>query len=114
MSVFDRYLAVDWSAANGPVGGRDSIWIGEAVRTGKAVALSESRNPRTRAEAMALIEAALLEARGRGERVMLGFDFVFGYPAGAAAALTGKPGWQSLWRAFAERIEDDADNHSLS
>lgn len=112
MSVFDRYLAVDWSAANGPVGGRDSIWIGEAVRAGKAVALSESRNPRTRAEAMALIEATLLEARGRGERVMLGFDFVFGYPAGAAAALTGKPGWQSLWRAFAERIEDDADNHS--
>lgn len=112
MSAFERYLAVDWSAANGPVGGKDSIWIGEAVRTGKSVALSESRNPRTRAEAMALIEAALIEARGRGERVMVGFDFVFGYPAGAAEALTGTPGWESLWATLAARVEDGPDNRS--
>ena len=112
MSAFDRYLAVDWSAANGPVSGKDSIWIGEAMRTGLGVTLMPSRNPRTRAEAMSLIEQALLDARAKNERVMLGFDFVFGYPAGAAEALTGQPGWRSLWRALATRVEDAPDNRS--
>jgi precorrin-8X/cobalt-precorrin-8 methylmutase len=112
VGAFDRYLAVDWSAANGPVAGKDSIWIGEAVRTGQTVALSESRNPRTRAKAMALIEEALLEARRRGERVMVGFDFVFGYPAGAAEALTSTPGWEPLWQTLAARVEDGPDNRS--
>jgi precorrin-8X/cobalt-precorrin-8 methylmutase len=112
VTAFDRYLAVDWSAANQPVGGKDSIWIGEAIRTADGVVLQPSRNPRTRAEAMATIEAILLDARSRGERVMVGFDFVFGYPAGAAEAMTGAPGWESLWQALADLVEDAADNRS--
>jgi precorrin-8X/cobalt-precorrin-8 methylmutase len=83
MPLFDRYIAVDWSAANTPKRGRDSIWIGELGPEGRV----PSENPPTRHAAMAAIGARLLSARQRGERIMLGFDFVFGYPRGAAAAI---------------------------
>lgn len=87
MPIYDRYIAVDWSANNGPKTGKDSIWIGEATPAG----LVASRNPPTRAAAMSDIEVTLLAARSRGERVMLGFDFVFGFPVGAAATIAGAP-----------------------
>lgn len=112
MSAFDRYIAVDWSAANSPVTGKNSIWIGEAVRTVSGIDLRPSRNPRTRAEAMVVIEDMLLHALSRNERVMIGFDFVFGYPAGAARALTGESGWRALWRCLADLVTDDRDNRS--
>src|SRR5690606_21332706 len=83
MPIFDRYIAVDWSANNGPKTGKDSIWIGEATPAG----LCASRNPATRSAAMADIDQTLLAARSRGERIMLGFDFVFGFPMGAAASI---------------------------
>lgn len=83
MRVFDRYIAVDWSANNGPKAGKDSIWIGEWGPTGPVA----SRNPSTRAAAMADIEATLLSARARHERILIGFDFVFGFPAGSAAVV---------------------------
>jgi len=83
MPLFDRYIAVDWSAANTPKRGKDSIWIGELGPEGRV----PSENPPTRDAAMAAIADRLLSARRRGERIMLGFDFVFGYPRGAAAAI---------------------------
>jgi precorrin-8X/cobalt-precorrin-8 methylmutase len=110
--IYDRYLAVDWSAANTPKTGRDSIWIAEAARRDGRIRRLPSRNPPTRAAAMADITAVLLRARERDERVMLGFDFVFGYPAGAAKAITGKPDWQALWRRLAELVEDRDNNSS--
>jgi len=112
LSAFDRYIAVDWSAANGPVTGKDSIWIGETVRTPSGIEPRPSRNPRTRTAAMRMIEDILLDALGRGQRVMLGFDFVFGYPRGAAEALTGEPGWASIWRTLAALVDDGDDNRS--
>lgn len=110
--LFDRYLAVDWSAANGPKTGKDSIWIAEVVRTDARLARRPSRNPPTRAAALADITNVLLRARDRGERVMVGFDFVFGYPAGAATAIAGKPNWKALWSKLAEMVEDGDDNRS--
>ncbi|HEV2518510.1 MAG TPA: hypothetical protein VGV07_24900 [Devosia sp.] len=83
MPLFDRYIAVDWSAANTPKRGKDSIWIGELGPEGRVPSL----NPPTRHAAMAEIATRLLAARQRGERIMLGFDFVFGYPRGAATAI---------------------------
>ncbi len=83
MPIFDRYIAVDWSANNGPKTGKDSIWIGEATSAG----LVASRNPATRSAAMSDLEQTLLSARSRGERIMVGFDFIFGFPVGAAAAI---------------------------
>jgi precorrin-8X/cobalt-precorrin-8 methylmutase len=112
VSAFDRYVAVDWSAANSPVTGKDSVWIGEAVHTVSGIELRPSRNPRTRSAAMAEIEDILGDALSRRERVMLGFDFVFGYPAGAAKALTGERGWRALWWQLAGLVEDGDDNRS--
>jgi len=83
MPLFDRYIAVDWSASNSPKTGRDSIWIAEATSGG----LVGARNPSTRAAAMADLESTLVAARMRGERVLCGFDFAFGFPAGTAARL---------------------------
>jgi len=83
MPLFGRYIAVDWSAANTPKRGKDSIWIGELGPEGRV----PSANPSTRAAAMEAIATRLLSARQRNERVMLGFDFVFGYPRGGAAAI---------------------------
>ena len=108
MPLFDRYIAVDWSAANTPKRGKDSIWIGELGPEGRV----PSDNPATRHAAMAEISGRLLAARQRGERVMLGFDFVFGYPRGAAAAIAGGADWQALWRYLAAEVTDTADNSS--
>jgi precorrin-8X/cobalt-precorrin-8 methylmutase len=104
MPLFDRYIAVDWSAANVPRRGKDSIWIADSA--------AESVNPPTRHEAMAIIVDRLLAARAANERVMLGFDFAFGYPKGAAEAITGSPGWRALWAHLAAVVVDNDDNSS--
>lgn len=112
MPQFDRYIAVDWSGANVPRRGKDSIWIGEYHRHGSDVRPLESRNPTTRAAAMVDVNASIVAARAVGERVLIGFDFVFGYPRGAARAIAGEPGWKALWSHFAEGIADGEDNRS--
>jgi len=108
MPLFDRYIAVDWSAANSPKRGKDSIWIGELGPEGR----TPSQNPPTRHAAMAEIATRLLNVRQRGERIMLGFDFVFGYPRGAAAAIAGGPDWRALWQYLAAEVIDTAGNSS--
>lgn len=102
MTAFDRYLMADWSASNTPKRGKDSIWIGTAAAEGD-VTLT---NPATRAEAYGLILNEVREAEARGHRLLLGFDFAFGYPSGTAERFGG---WQGLWAAIAE-LEDNPDN----
>lgn len=104
MPLFDRYIAVDWSAANTPRRGKDSIWIADSE--------AESINPPTRHEAMAIVTERLLAARAANQRVMLGFDFVFGYPEGAAEAIAGRGDWQALWAHLADAVIDNPDNTS--
>jgi len=104
MGLFDRYIAVDWSAANTPRTGKDSIWIADSA--------AASINPSTRHEAMAAVTDRLLAARAAGERVMLGFDFVFGYPQGAADAIAGEADWRTLWAHLAVAVVDNPDNSS--
>src|ERR1051325_3015336 len=79
--MFDSFVIVDWSAASQPKMGRDSIWICAVDRDG-AERLVE--NPRTRHSAKNLLGELLSDATARSERVLLGFDFPFGYPAGFA------------------------------
>ncbi|MFY1708202.1 molybdopterin guanine dinucleotide synthesis [Tritonibacter scottomollicae] len=95
---------VDWSGGNdtGARPRKDAIWAC-VVRQGVAEAPIYLRN-RARAEdwLATLIEGELTA----GRRLALGFDFPFGYPAGFAEELTGRPGPLALWRWFAERVED--------
>lgn len=108
MRLFDRYLAVDWSANNSPKQGADSIWIAER---GPGGAL-DSINPPTRTLAMQHVTERLREARAGGERVFVGFDFPFGYPAGVVARLGAGTDWRDLWDLLERELSDDADNRS--
>lgn len=103
--MFDRVVIVDWSAASQPSPARpsaDAIWIGVAEAGGE-----DTRYCRTRAAAEAAI--AGLVAAGR---VLVGFDFPFGYPAGFAARLTGRARAAAVWDWLAQRIEDGPDNRN--
>lgn len=104
MPLFDSYLMVDWSAAAVPTVGRDSIWY--ALRDGRS---ERCANLPTRTAAQAALRALLLRLRGQNRRVLVGFDFPFGYPAGFAAAL-GLGDWRSVWRFLADHIADADDN----
>ncbi len=106
--MFDTFLMVDWSAANRPRIGRDSIWVCRRRR-------EEERlfNPSTRREAKTLLRELLEEAFRGGERVLAGFDFPFGYPSGLAAllALEGPP-WRALWQKIASLLHEGALNQN--
>jgi precorrin-8X/cobalt-precorrin-8 methylmutase len=113
MALFDAYLMVDWSAANTPTLGQDSIWIAHVGRSGNGRPfLRWLRNVATRAEAMKLIATTMRDSVSRGERLLAGFDFAFGYPAGAAEAMAGHASWDAVWRALAQAVEDDRENRS--
>lgn len=100
MPIFDRIVMVDWSAAAVPTTGRDSIWIGEAARA--------PINVPTRAAAMAWLRDAARDAIGTGRKLLIGFDFAFGYPVGTAARFGG--GWQGVWSWLADRAADADSN----
>jgi precorrin-8X/cobalt-precorrin-8 methylmutase len=106
--MFDTFGMVDWSAANVPRQGRDSIWICWHDRQGERFA-----NPPTRHAARTLLCELLTAALDRGERILIGFDFPFGYPAGFAARLGLKgPPWRALWDEIAHLVEDGSDNRN--
>jgi len=108
LRLFDTYIIVDWSAAATPKTGRDSIWICRLCPDGETVA-----NLPTRHAARELLAGMLADAVDKGERVVAGFDFPFGYPAGFAKrlGLNGTP-WRSTWDEIARLIDDHADNHN--
>jgi len=107
MPLFDRYIAVDWSAANTPKTGADSIWIADYSRHDAAPFL---KNPRTRQDAMALLVQRL--AASEKDRVFLGVDFALGYPAGFAQALNLAPTWHSVWAEVARLITETPRNQN--
>jgi precorrin-8X/cobalt-precorrin-8 methylmutase len=104
--MFDTFVMVDWSAAAVPRTGRDSIWICWHAKDGERL-----ENPPTRHAAKSILGEWLAAAIGRGERVLVGFDFPFGYPAGFAArlGLSGPP-WRAVWDEIAQFLEDSEQN----
>jgi len=110
--LFDRYLIVDWSAANQPKTGKDSIWLCEFVPADGMDLKKNLYNPPTRHEAMQIVEAVFNRSIKESERLFAGFDFGFGLPRGAAEVIGGEPTWQSLWSSLERLIEDDEQNKS--
>ncbi len=98
---FDRVAVLDWSAAAGPRQGRDSIWLGIAGADGET-----QENLPTRTKAEARLKALLAETGAKRERLLLGADFAFGWPAGLARALTGRDGALAVWDWLADRVRE--------
>jgi molybdopterin-guanine dinucleotide biosynthesis protein B len=107
---FDTVVVVDWSASQAPSPAKptaDAIWTA-VVRGG----VSDSTYHRTRALAERHLNAVLALEAAQGRRVLVGFDFPMGYPAGFAARLTGQARAAAVWDWLAARITDGEDNRN--
>ena len=104
MNGFQSFAMVDWSGGNdtGPRPRKDAIWIA-VVRAGRA---DSPRYLRNRAQAEEVLRDLITEERAAGRRLLIGFDFPFGYPVGFAQAVTGKKDPLALWAWLADRVED--------
>ena len=72
--------------------------------------MEEPEYVRTRHEALDGLAHLIAGELAQGRRVLVGFDFPFGYPAGVAEHLTGKASAMALWDWLAAQIEDAPDN----
>ncbi|MES1202140.1 MAG: cobalamin biosynthesis protein CbiG [Pseudomonadota bacterium] len=109
--LFQAYVMVDWSAAAKPATGADSIWIGVLKRNVRFQLAFDSHNPSTRAEADTLINSVLDDLKRKSERVLLGFDFPFGFPHGTAAALKlDGPPWRAMLDFVNREMKDKPTN----
>ncbi|MEO1292085.1 MAG: molybdopterin guanine dinucleotide synthesis [Pseudomonadota bacterium] len=111
---FDTVAMVDWSGAATPTTGVDSIWIC-CQRTG-ADEPETLTNPPTRRDAMAELTRLSEAEIAAGRRLMIGFDFPFGYPNGFAADLAAysgaTPDWKGVWHFLADAIQDGPRNRN--
>jgi hypothetical protein len=109
--LFHAYVMVDWSAAQSPKTGKDSVWIGVIKRDIRFRPSFEAFNPATRQEAEAKLREILADLRRRNERALIGFDFSLSYPRGTAAALKLKDNsWAGLWSFLSSNVVDKKDN----
>lgn len=106
--LFDHIMIVDWSAANTPTTGKNSIWISLA-QNGHVY---ETHNAPTRFCAMDFISKNLSLILERKETIFVGFDFAFGYPQSAATQLFNGPKWHNVWAYLASQITDSPHNAS--
>ena len=132
MPLFDTYVMVDWSASNKPAKwppNADSIWWAavqnrrerrkvngkrkkETVRIPPAETIVA--HERTRHSAISHLSdflAAEVAAKPK-RRVLVGFDFAFGYPSGFSKMVTGSASAESVWTWISDRISDKDDNHN--
>ena len=109
--LFNAYVVVDWSAAQTPKLGKDSVWIGVMKRDIRFRLTFEAFNPPTRHAAETQLREVMADLRRRGDRALVGFDFSLGLPAGAGAALKLKdPTWKGVWAFLAGNVVDKPDN----
>lgn len=107
MRPFDRVIVADWSASGSLSPARPSanaIWLGISDASG-----TQTRYFRSRSEAESHLTATIADVRGR---LLIGFDFPMGYPAGFAARLTGVPQARAVWTWLAQNLIDGPDNRN--
>jgi len=112
-ALFDLYVMVDWSAAATPKLGADSIWVAALRRHRRGAELVLLENLATRRDAAGVLRGFFIGAVARGEHVLAGFDFPFGYPAGLARrlGLSGTP-WRAVWDEISALLVDGSDNRN--
>ena len=115
MPLFDTHIVVDWSARSerSPVKPtKNAIWWAGARVEGGRVSALEPEYARTRYDALRRLVRLIADERKRGRRVLVGFDFPFGYPKGVAEHLTRKASASALdlWEWLAKRVKDEPNN----
>lgn len=112
--LFDAYVMVDWSAAAKPVTGANSIWIGILAKDARLRFQFRAVNPETRLKARDFIADMVGKLTKRGDKVLLGFDFSLGFPAGTAAAMgldtASQPAWRAQFGYLSGKVREKADN----
>ena len=111
--LFHTHIVVDWSARSKPSPAKptkDSIWWATARISRGGVGVEKAHYARTRHDALQHLAQTIGGELDAGRRVLAGFDFPFGYPAGVARHLTGRASALALRDWFAERIRDGEDN----
>ena len=104
MRPFDTIVIVDWSSGNdrGATPKKDAIWAAVASQ-------DMPQDPvylRNRQVAQVWLTELFTREIRAGRRVLAGFDFPFGYPAGFAQAITGHTDPLVLWDHFAHHLYD--------
>lgn len=128
LPIFDTYVMVDWSAKKAPADwppAEDSIWwaavqdrqrhvrkdgkqIKERVPPAETVVCHE----RTRHSAIAHLSDFLAAELAERRRVLVGFDFAFGYPSGFSEVVTGRASAESVWGWLSDRVLDEDGNRN--
>ncbi|WP_157501458.1 hypothetical protein [Lewinella sp. 4G2] len=111
MQPFDHFLVIDWSSRSKPSPAKpakDAIWVAEGPAEGRTV----TKYFRTRAECQTYVRRRLRYLHKKKHRVLVGWDFAFGYPKGFAKALRlgKKAPWPSIWKLLNSLIRDKKDN----
>jgi hypothetical protein len=115
MPMFDAYVFIDWSAANGAQPQQpsaDAVWVGELI---PCLESQRETYHRTRNAGVNYATSVLVDHVKEKRRVLVGFDFPYGYPAGFSPAIglpSGLQSWWSVWAELADRVQDTANNVS--
>lgn len=115
LAVFDYFVMVDWSGGNGRKSQRENcIWIAHGSITDQQPTVL---SPHSRTEATTTVRRVVhdLVKRDKG-RVLVSFDFPYGYPRGFATQAFlpvggALPPWQRVWAYFSQEIQDDITTH---
>ena len=104
MRPFDTIMVVDWSARARPspkAESADAIWVG--IARDRAVERPLYRRSQASFEDWSV--GAIEDELAAGRRLLLGFDFPFGYPAGLAERIAGRADPRTLWDWFADALD---------
>lgn len=88
------------------------MWVGELI---PSLNYQQETYHRTRNGGVAHVTSVLVGHVKEMRRVLVGFDFPYGYPAGFSRAIgppSGLQSWWSVWADLAKRVQDTADNKS--
>ena len=111
ITTFDAYLMVDWSAASKRRTGKDSVWWCVCTWRRGRLAIEANKNPPTRQACFDAVRQQLRELVASGSRVLVAFDFPYGYPFGFARMLgLGGTAWRAIWKELSSRVVDEVDN----
>ena len=106
---FDRLVVVDWSARSKPSSKtpeKDAIYICHSIN----FAMQNTEYFRTRRAALNFIEKLIEKSLALRERIFIGFDFAFGYPAGFSKNVTFSSNPFSIWEFLNQEVTDGEDN----